>query len=133
MGEGFAMGLSGEFFQRQLGLLQGLALGAESGVAQTRAHVAALKPARRASAGTATGKTIAATARLGGTPARDIAAVSAVAPFEPAASHGRGLGFFHARAVVTAHGHDLFGWRCWGRWHCGWRGLGCGLSGAVLV
>ena len=37
MGEHFAMGLLMEFFQRQIGALKGFALGAESGVAQTRA------------------------------------------------------------------------------------------------
>ena len=131
MGEGFAMGLGGEFFQRQLGLLQGLALGAESGVAQTRAHVGAFKAARGSRSGTS--KTIAATTRFGGTPAWGIAAVTAVAPLEPAASHGRGFGFFHAGSVVTAHGHDLFGRKRWDYWHQGWRGLGCGLNCGVVV
>ena len=136
MGEGFAMGLGGEFFQRQLGLLQGLALGAESGVAQTRAHVGAFKAARGCCSGTTRAKAFAAPPSVARAPARRIAAVStvtAVAPFETPA-HGRsGFGFFHARSVVTAHGHDLFGWKRWGHWHQGWRGLGCGLNCGVVV
>ena len=120
------MGLSREFFQGHVGLLQGLALSAECRVSQTRTHVAAFEPTRGRPSGTGTCKTIATAARFGGTPARGISAVTAVAPLEPT-SHGRGFGFFHARSVVTAHGHDLFGRGRRGRRHSGWRGLGCGI------
>ena len=130
------MGLGREFFQGHVGLLQGLALRAESRVAQARTHVAAFKPTRGCPSGTGTCKTIAATARFGGTPARRIAAVAAVAavtavtPLEPT-SHGGGFGFFHAGSVVTTHGHHLFGRGRRGRRHSNGRGLGCGLGCGV--
>jgi hypothetical protein len=57
------MGLSREFFQGHVGLLQGLALGAKGRIAQTRTHVGAFKPARGSRSGTC--ETIAATAWLG--------------------------------------------------------------------
>ena len=123
MGEGFAMGLGGEFFQRQLGLLQGLALGAESGVAQTRAHVAALKPPRACRSGTTRAKAFAAAPGVARAPARCIAAVAAVAPFETPAHGCGGFGFFHAGSVVAAHSHHFFGWGRGRHGHHSWRGL----------
>ena len=102
--QGFAMGLHGQATQGVVGLLQGMALSAESGVAQARStRFKRIAAARR----------IGATARSGSvwssTPGR--AVVAPRTRFVTKPPSGCGLGFLLARTVIASHRHHFFGWR----------------------
>ena len=116
MGEHFAMGLLVEFFQRQVGNLEGFTLSAESGISQTRATLfnsgaLAATAALRALV-TARFKLVfhaGARARI-----RLAAGARVFAVTELTTAPKRcGLGLAHAGAVVAAHGDH---------------GLGCGFG-----
>jgi hypothetical protein len=105
------MGLSGQLAQGHFGAFAGIALGAESGIAQTRATVftaltkpviAAIVPALKACTGAAVATTLARA---------DVAAARL-------ACSGR-FGFLLTRTVVATHGHHRtgrlgYGCRCSG-------------------
>ena len=135
------MGLGCELAQCHLGTFQGLALGAEGGVAQTGRRVAWIKAF-------ATGVTAKATAFASGITTRvwagtavharagvapTASGVFAVAKFAGAARVGAGGFAFHARTVIAAHGDHAFG-RGFGCNDLGHRGCGrafCGIAGGL--
>ncbi len=115
------MGLGGEFFECQLGLLQRLALGPERGIAQARAALFALAAPVWALAA-------ALAAALWARIAEAAIAWAAVVAARTRAA-GLRLRPRHAGPVVASHGHQLAwggGGRSWGCWGFA-RGLGgCG-------
>ena len=139
------MRLGCEFAQRHLGTFQGLALGAEGGVAQTGRRVAWIKAfaagvtakaaafasgiTTRFTTGIGAGTAVHARASVTPTPS----GVFAVAKFAGAARIGAGGFAFHAGAVIAAHGDHAFG-RGFGCNHFSHRGCGrafCCIAGGL--
>jgi hypothetical protein len=112
------MGLHGQASQGVVGLLEGMALSAESGVTQARAtRLERVAAARRIGATARSGIVCASATRW---------AIVATRTWFVTKTPGRcGLGFLLARTVIATHRHHFFGWRR-GFDHGGWFGCNFG-------
>jgi hypothetical protein len=115
MHQGLSVGLHGQTTQGVVGLLEGMALRAESGVTQARATRLKGVAAPCCIGATAGSSSIWATAAGG-------AIVATRTGFVTKTSSGCGLGFLLARSVIAAHSDHLFrrrrGFRNWRRFSC---------------